>query len=177
MVFQLPAGSFDPHMPLGESVGESLLNNGVEKDERKKRVIEMFREYGLSSDFYTKYPHEVSGGECQRAAIARALIVQPEILICDEVTSSLDVTMQKQIMDLLRHLKETNRLSILFISHNPALVQFFCDRVIVLKDGRIQEEGPTEKVFFSPQSSYKKNCWMRLCGMISPGFERGRLWK
>ncbi len=121
--------SFDPRRTLGDGIGESLRNRGMKKEERQPRVEEVLEQAGLDLRFAARYPHEVSGGQCQRAAIARALVVEPAILICDEATSALDVTIQKQIMDLLLKLKEKQGLSFIFICHNLALVQMFCDRV------------------------------------------------
>ena len=105
---------------------------------------------GLPADFAGRYPHEVSGGQCQRAAIARALAVEPRLLICDEATSALDVTVQKQVLELLASLKREWGLSYLFICHDLALVQQFCDRVLVMAEGRIVEEGTPEQVILHP---------------------------
>ena len=144
MVFQNPVGSFDPRRTLGDGIGESLRNRGMKKADIEKRVAELLEQCGLSSEFAKRYPHEVSGGQCQRAAIARALAVEPKVLICDEATSALDVTIQKQIMELLEELKEKHGLSFIFICHNLALVQMFCDRVLVLYEGKVVESGLQE---------------------------------
>ena len=111
---------------------------------------------GLTPEYADRYPHQVSGGECQRAAIARALAVEPKVLICDEATSALDVTVQKQIMELLMKLKKENQLSFLFICHDLALVQMFCDRVIVMHDGHVEEEGTPEEIIENPKTEYTK---------------------
>jgi peptide/nickel transport system ATP-binding protein len=111
---------------------------------------------GLPGDFLERYPHQVSGGQCQRAAIARALMCDPKILILDEATSALDVTVQKQIMELLQELQQKKELAYLFICHNLALVQQFCDRVIVLCDGKIVEQGLPDDVILRPKSEYAK---------------------
>ena len=111
---------------------------------------------GLTPEYADRYPHQVSGGECQRAAIARALAVEPRVLICDEATSALDVTVQKQIMELLQKLKRENQLSFLFICHDLALVQLFCDRVIVMHDGHVEEEGTPEEIIENPKTEYTK---------------------
>ncbi len=156
MVFQDPLASFDPRRTLGDGIGESLRNAGVPKTERERRVVELLEQCGLSETFAGRYPHEVSGGQCQRAAIARALAIKPKLLLCDEATSALDVTVQQQIMELLKELREKEKLSYLFICHNLALVQSFCDRVLVMHEGKIVEEGTTDQVIFYPQSDYTK---------------------
>jgi peptide/nickel transport system ATP-binding protein len=156
MVFQMPKGSFDPRRTLGDGICESLRNQGVPKAEREAKARNLLEQCGLSSDFLQRYPHQVSGGQCQRAAIARALMCDPEILILDEATSSLDVTVQKQIMELLRELQQKKELAYLFICHNLALVQQFCDRVIVLYDGKIVEQGLPDDVILRPESEYAK---------------------
>ena len=154
MVFQTPAGSFDPRCTLGDGIGESLRNMGISKKETRKRVENLLSKYGLSADYADRYPHQVSGGECQRAAIARALAVEPKVLICDEATSALDVTVQKQIMELLIKLKEEKNLAFIFICHDLALVQMFCDRVIVMHDGHVEEEGTPEEIIERPKTEY-----------------------
>lgn len=156
MVFQNPAGSFDPRRTLGDGIGESLRNRGMKKKDIEKRVAEVLEQCGLSSEFAKRYPHEVSGGQCQRAAIARALAVEPKVLICDEATSALDVTIQKQIMDLLKELKEKHGLSFIFICHNLALVQMFCDRVLVLHEGKVVESGLPDEIINEPKQAYTR---------------------
>lgn len=164
MVFQLPAESFDPRRTLGDGIGESLCNFGMRRGEALEEAEKLLVLCGLTGEFAGKYPHEVSGGQCQRAAIARALAVRPKVLICDEATSALDVTVQKEIIDLLdRLVRDRGRdLSILFISHDIALVQQFCDRVLVMYQGRIVEEGSPDEVIQNPQDAYTK----RLIGSI-----------
>ena len=111
---------------------------------------------GLTPEYADRYPHQVSGGECQRAAIARALAVEPKVLICDEATSALDVTIQKQIMELLEDLKEKKGLSFIFICHNLALVQMFCDRVLVLYEGKVVESGIPDDIINEPKEEYTR---------------------
>ncbi len=156
MVFQNPVGSFDPRRTLGDGIGESLRNRGMKKTEVAKRVKELLEQCGLDEEFAGRYPHEVSGGQCQRAAIARALAIEPKVLICDEATSSLDVTIQKQIMELLEDLKDTHGLSFIFICHNLALVQSFCDKVLVLSEGKVVENGKPDDIINEPQEAYTK---------------------
>ena len=156
LVFQLPKESFDPGKTLGSGIGESLRNSGLKRKEVREKVAELLSTCGLTPDFAERYPGEVSGGECQRAAIARALAVEPSLLICDEATSALDVTVQKQILELLLRLKNEKKLSFLFISHDLALVQAFCDRVLVMYQGEIVEEGKTEDVISRPKEAYTR---------------------
>ena len=156
MVFQNPVGSFDPRRTLGDGIGESLRNAGVGADECRRRVAVLLERCGLPANFALRYPSQVSGGQCQRAAIARALSVEPRVLVCDEATSSLDVTVQKQIIELLQQLQKEKNLAYLFICHNLALVQQFCDKVIVLYDGKIVEYGLPDEVILHPQSEYAK---------------------
>ena len=156
MVFQNPVGSFDPRRTLGDGIGESLKNKGVSKAEIRGKVAELLEQCGLEPEYMDRYPHQVSGGQCQRAAIARALAVDPKVIICDEATSALDVTVQKRVIDLLQNLQENKNLSYVFICHNLALVQQFCDRVIVMKDGRVVEEGIPDDVIQNPKEEYTK---------------------
>ena len=158
MVFQTPADSFDPRRNLGDGIGESLRNLGLSREETKKEVARLLTECGLTPDFAGRYPHEVSGGQCQRAAIARALAVKPKLLICDEATSSLDVTIQKEIVALLNELRSQRggELSILFICHDIALVQQFCDRVLVMYRGRIVEQGIPDAIIRDPGDAYTR---------------------
>ncbi len=156
MVFQAPAGSFDSRRTLGDGICESLRNKGVPKAEREAKARGLLEKCGLTGDFLERYPHQVSGGQCQRAAIARALMCDPKILILDEATSALDVTVQKQIMELLQELQQKKELAYLLICHNLALVQQFCDRVIVLCDGKIVEQGLPDDVIMRPKSEYAR---------------------
>ena len=156
MVFQNPVGSFDPRRTLGDGIGESLKNKEVSKAEIRAKVAELLEQCGLEPEYMDRYPHQVSGGQCQRAAIARALAVDPKVIICDEATSALDVTVQKRVIDLLQNLQENKNLSYVFICHNLALVQQFCNRVIVMKDGRVVEEGIPDEVIQNPKEEYTK---------------------
>lgn len=156
MVFQMPVESFDPRRTLGDGIMESLRNMGMNVREAKKRAGELLIRCGLTPEFAARYPHEVSGGQCQRAAIARALAVSPSVLICDEATSSLDVTVQKQVLNLLLELKEKEGLSLLMISHDLALVQAFCDEVLVLYQGKAVEMGTPDEIINHPCSEYTR---------------------
>ena len=159
MVFQTPTDSFDPRRTLGDGIGESLRNAGVSKQEAKERVEALLEKCGLPREFASRYPHQVSGGQCQRAAIARALAIRPKLLICDEATSALDVTVQKEIIGLLNALRaqQGQSLTILFICHDISLVQQFADRVLVMYHGKIVEEGTPEEIIRNPQNEYTKH--------------------
>ena len=154
MVFQMPMESFDPRCTLGDGIGESLRNMGINRTETRTRVENLLERCGLSKEYADRYPHQVSGGQCQRAAIARALAVSPEILICDEATSALDVTVQKQILELLIELKEKENLSFILICHDLALVQAFCDKVLVLYHGKTVEYGTPDDIINHPKMDY-----------------------
>ena len=154
MVFQTPAASFDPRRTLGDGIGESLRNQGMSKAETEREVARLLELCGLGAEFAARYPHQVSGGQCQRAAIARAIAVKPKVLICDEATSALDVTIQAEIMALLRRLRREMNLSCLFICHDVALVQSFCGRALVMRRGKIVEEGSVDDVIQNPQNEY-----------------------
>lgn len=158
MVFQTPTDSFDPRRTLGDGIGESLRNVGLTRKETQKRVEALLEKCGLPGEFANRYPHQVSGGQCQRAAIARALAIEPKLLICDEATSALDVTVQKETISLLNELRKQRgkNLSILFICHDISLVQQFCDRVLVMYRGEIVEEGTPDAVIRAPKNDYTK---------------------
>ena len=158
MVFQTPTDSFDPRRTLGDGIGESLRNAGMSRKEARSEVKRLLEACGLPAEFAHRYPHQVSGGQCQRAAIARALAVKPKLLICDEATSALDVTVQKEILNLLNELRsqQGDNLSILFICHDISLVQQFCDRVVVMYHGSIVEEGTPDAVIENPRNEYTK---------------------
>lgn len=164
MVFQTPTDSFDPRRTLGDGIGESLRNAGVSRKETRERVGELLKKCGLAPEFAIRYPHQVSGGQCQRAAIARALAIEPKLLICDEATSALDVTVQKEIIELLNALRsqQGRNLSILFICHDISLVQQFADRVLVMYQGTIVEEETPDEVIRAPKDHYTK----RLIGSV-----------
>lgn len=155
MVFQLPRESFDSRMTLGQSVMENLHSRQGKKGNREE-MERLFMDCGLPVEMADKYPHEVSGGECQRAAIARALASRPECLVCDEAVSALDMEVQKGILDLLMKLKTEKGLTLLFISHDLAVISYLSDRVIIMEQGKIVEQGKTESVIRHPQHPYTK---------------------
>lgn len=156
MVFQSPAASFDGRCTLLQAVAEPLRNAGVPRRAAEARALALLAACGLDADTARRLPGQVSGGQCQRAAIARALAVGPQLLVCDEATSALDVTVQRQIVALLEQLRTEGGLALLFISHDLALVQQVCSRVIVLQNGRIVEQGPVAEVLTRPQHPYTR---------------------
>lgn len=154
MVFQTPTESFDPRRKLGDGIAESLINYGMKKKEAMVKAGQLLELCGLEKEYAARYPHEVSGGQCQRAAIARAIAIDPRLLILDEATSALDVTIQKEILELLDKLKTERHMTYLFICHDIALVQQFCDRVLVMHQGKIVEEGTPDEVIRNPKTEY-----------------------
>lgn len=155
IVFQDPYGSLNPRMTVGQSIGEGLRILGFRKaPEIKERIAELLQMVGLNPESADRYPHEFSGGQRQRVGIARALSVEPSFVICDEPISALDVSIQAQIINLLRGLQEKLRLSYLFISHDLNVVGYLCDRVAVMFSGRIVEYARTEAIFENPRHPY-----------------------
>lgn len=158
MVFQNPAESFNPKMKLIKAIMEPLeIRGGSSIAEMKERAMEALRMVGLKDEYAEKYGWQVSGGECQRAAIARAIVSRPKLLICDEVTSALDVSVQAQILKLLDTLREELDMSYIFISHDLASVSSICDRVAVMYKGSILEYGKTMDIVSSPKHPYTKD--------------------
>ena len=160
IVFQEPMTSFNPVYRIGRQVGESLYVHGRGLDREKKRelILDALRNAGLpdAEEVCMKYPHELSGGMLQRAMIAAAIVTKPKLLIADEITTALDVTMQARIIDQLKNLNQKDRVAILFISHDLHVVNRLCRRVIVMQRGKIVESGLTKEVFENPQHTYTK---------------------
>ncbi len=156
IVFQDPYGSLNPRMTVGQSIGEGLRVAGVGGAKRRRRVSELLEMVGLSADSADRFPHEFSGGQRQRVGIARALSVDPALVICDEPISALDVSIQAQIINLLKDLQDRLGLSYLFISHDLNVVGYLCDRVAVMYAGRIVEEAPAMALFEDPRHPYTK---------------------
>lgn len=157
MVFQDPNGSLNPSMSIGQSIAETLRFHDIgTKSERRDQAIEMLKVVGLSENHYDRLPHEMSGGQNQRVGIARALIVNPRLLVMDEAVSALDVSVQAQILKLLEDIRNRFQLGILFISHDLNVVRRVSDRVAVLYMGRVMEIAPTIDIFREPQHPYTK---------------------
>ncbi|MDQ8035641.1 MAG: dipeptide ABC transporter ATP-binding protein, partial [Bordetella sp.] len=153
IVFQDPYASLDPRMRVGDILDEGIasLRPNMSVAERHERARRLIGRVGLPDDTLTRYPHEFSGGQRQRIAIARALAVEPRVLICDEPTSALDVSVQAQILDLLRELQQELGIAYLFITHNFGVVEYLADRIAVMAEGRIAEIGPAETVLHAPK--------------------------
>ena len=156
MIFQDPFSSLNPAKKISWILEEPLRMQKVPKEERKKRVLAMAERVGLSAEHLKRRPHELSGGQRQRVSIAAALIQGSRLILADEPVSALDVTIQKQIMELMVQLQEELQLSILFISHDLNVIYQMCDRVLVMKEGRIVENAETEELFAYPQNDYTK---------------------
>ncbi len=156
VVFQDPFGSLSPRLSVGQIIGEGLAVHriGVDATARETMVIDALREVGLDPETRHRYPHEFSGGQRQRVAIARALVLKPRFLVLDEPTSALDVSVQAQIVDLLRDLQDRHRLAYLFISHDLRVVRALADDILVMKDGVIVEAGPAARVLDAPETPY-----------------------
>lgn len=154
MVFQNPAESFNPRRRLGESIVDAARGAGVSRRDARARLPRLLSEVGLDASYAARYPSEVSGGECQRAGIARALAFDPDLVICDEATSALDVLVQSQITDLLRDLCDARGLTLLFICHDLAVARMVCDDVAVMLRGRVVERGPSNQVIGHARHPY-----------------------
>lgn len=158
IIFQDPMGSLNPRMTVGEVIGEPLTAPGrdVSAAERRERVRESLAKVGLPADSIDRYPHQFSGGQRQRISIARALVGRPKVLIADEPVSALDVSVRAQVLNLLADLTDEYGLTLLFVSHDLAVVRHLCDRVVVMYQGMIVEQGPTEQIYRDPQAGYTR---------------------
>jgi microcin C transport system ATP-binding protein len=158
VVFQDPYGSLSPRLSVGQIIAEGLTiqSPGMSYAERRKRVGAALAEVGLDPDAQDRYAHEFSGGQRQRIAIARAMVLEPRFVLLDEPTSALDMSVQAQIVDLLRDLQRRHNLAYLFISHDLKVVRALANYVFVLKNGKLVEEGAADTVFTNPQAAYTK---------------------
>lgn len=174
MIFQDPYASLNPRMTIGEIISEPLrLQEGGGKSNYRKLVGKWLERVGLKAEHMGRYPHEFSGGQRQRIGIARALIVQPRFVICDEPISALDVSVQAQVINLLQELKESLGLTLLFIAHDLSMVRYLCDRMAVMYLGAVVEEGPSNEVYSQPRHPYTQML-ISSNPMADPRRERGR---
>lgn len=176
LIFQDPLDALNPRMTVAQIIAEPLRNLMPElpKATRQKMALDMLVSMGLQAEQQSRYPHEFSGGQCQRIGIARAMILKPELLICDEPVSALDVSIQAQIINLLLDLKEQTGMSMVFISHDLSIVRHICDRVLVLYKGEVVEEGEAEALYNNPQHSYTKKL-LDAVPLSNPELERKRI--
>lgn len=158
IIFQDPYGSLNPRMQVGKIIGEPLETYQVcrNRQETKQAVLELMEAVGLSEEFYCRYPHQLSGGQRQRVGIARAIALKPAFIVCDEPVSALDVSVQNQILNLLKKLREQFGLTYLFISHDLSVVRFIADRTCIMFLGKLCELGDTETVYTNPLHPYTK---------------------
>lgn len=158
IIFQDPYSSLNPRICIGEAIAEPMMIHEIEKDakRRRERVCHLLEEVGLEASHYQRYPHEFSGGQRQRICIARALAVNPKLIICDESVSALDVSVQAQVLNLLNRLKKDFHFTYIFISHDLSVVRFMSDRVVVMYNGKIQELNEADELFNNPQNDYTK---------------------
>jgi len=157
IIFQDPYSSLNPRWKVGKIIAEPLkLNSDLSAKEIKKEVLAIMKKVGLEEDWYERYPHQFSGGQRQRIGIARALILKPEVIICDEPVSALDVSIQAQVLNLLLDLQEEFNLTYIFISHDLGVVEHISDRITVMYFGNIVESNDVESIFANPQHEYTK---------------------
>lgn len=170
MIFQDPSQSLNPRMRIEHIVVEPLEIHfkQLRRAQKRERVAALLGRVGLSPDFMQRYPHQFSGGQRQRIGIARALAVEPELIICDEPTSALDVSVQAEIVNLLQDLQSESGLTYLFISHDLALVEHVSDEVLVMKDGKIVEQASAQAIYSSPQHEYTKKLLAAVPGLDFP---------
>ncbi|SVB66479.1 uncharacterized protein METZ01_LOCUS219333, partial [marine metagenome] len=159
IVFQDPFSSLNPRMTVSETLLEPLkvFFQKTTKNLSTKKITSCLEDVGLNATFLGRYPHELSGGQCQRVAIARALISEPKLLVCDEAVSALDASIRSEIIELLLKLQQDKKLTMLFIAHDLAVVNKICDRVVVMHQGKLIEQGETKRIFQHPTSQYTKD--------------------
>ncbi len=157
IIYQDPYSSLDPRFTVGRCIEEPLIVHHMgNKEERRARVLQLMHDVGLREEVYTRYPHEFSGGQRQRIGVARALALDPKLVVCDEPVSALDVSIQAQILNLMRELQRKYQLTYIFISHNLSVVKHICDRIAVMYLGNIVEIAPKKELFDNPLHPYTK---------------------
>jgi peptide/nickel transport system ATP-binding protein len=157
-IFQDPFSSLNPSLKIGPSIMEVMRVHGTHsgRKQRQEAALGLLDDVGLPGGFFNRYPHEFSGGQRQRIGLARALATGPELIICDESVSSLDVSVQAQVLNLLNDLKDKLKLTYLFISHDLAVVKYMADRIMVMREGRLVDQGPSNELFQNPGSDYTR---------------------
>lgn len=175
MVFQDPYSTFNPKLTINKIVGEGLDNFKLydNQDHRKTKIIDALKAVGSGEEFYNRYPHEFSGGQRQRIAIARSLVLNPKLIVADEPVSALDVSIQAQILNLIKDLVEKRNLSMLFVAHDLSVVKFLCSRVAIMHKGQIVEYGDSELVFNNPKHPYTINL-INAIPHADPYFEKNK---
>jgi peptide/nickel transport system ATP-binding protein len=169
IIFQNPYASLNPRMTVGHILVEPMKIHSIGKDERERvdMAFQLLKRVGLAEQSFYKYPHEFSGGQRQRIAIARCLTMKPDVLICDESVSALDVSVQAQVLNLLQDLQDEYNLSYIFISHDLAVVKYISDRVMVMSDGAIVEMADSDEIYRQPREEYTR----KLLSSIPKGWE------
>lgn len=167
LIFQDPYSSLNPRIPIGKAITEPMQVHNLynTEHERKEKAIELLERVGLTADVYNRYPHEFSGGQRQRIGIARTIALQPQLIVCDESVSALDISVQAQVLNLLNELKENFGFTYIFISHDLSVVKYMSDQLVVMNKGKIEEKGDADKIYASPKKSYTK----RLINAIPKG--------
>lgn len=158
IIFQDPFASLNPRLTVGQAIMEPMKWHGIGNSDadRKKRVMQLLDRVGLTQEQFNRYPHEFSGGQRQRIGIARTVALEPELIVCDESVSALDISVQAQVLNLLNEFKDDFGFSYLFISHDLAVVKYFCDQVIVMNKGRVEEQNEADVLYSNPQTDYTK---------------------
>ncbi|MBL7721578.1 MAG: ABC transporter ATP-binding protein [Chitinophagaceae bacterium] len=159
IIFQDPYSSLNPRLTIGSAISEPMKVHGLlaNDKQRKEKVTALLEKVNLKADHFNRYPHEFSGGQRQRIVIARALALSPSFIVCDESVSALDVSVQAQVLNLINDLKKEFGFTVIFISHDLSVVRYISDRIMVINKGKIEESGPSDDIYFSPQSDYTKN--------------------
>jgi len=168
MIFQDPYASLNPRTKVGMAIAQGPIANGTPKSAALKQAGELLDMVGLGASAVERFPHEFSGGQRQRIGIARALALNPELIVADEAVSALDVSIQAQVLELLEELKQRLSLSLLFITHDLRVAAQVCDRIVVMQHGRIVEQGSAEQIFLAPREAYTQDLLRAIPGREAP---------